>query len=395
MAKVYIKSATAPFLANLANTTYVLGAAQTLDVDANEAINATGNAAGRAFEILGDIKSTGYGIHVGAIGQASPPAAIHVGETGSISSYMSSIVMRGDGHSLFNEGNLSTTDIGAVIYGDGDNFRLTNAGMITGVAKGVQLGGGGGVLVNRGTIEASDAIINQSDIGDISRIVNFGTIYGKSVAVVSGGGDDVLVNRGKITGSVYLGAGDDTFRNKGGEIASPIQGEAGDDTYIVDRTGLNLDEGFNSGFDIVKSRVDWTLGNNFEMLVLTGKADRSATGNSLGNFINGNRGDNAISGGAGQDYLAGMAGNDILTGGSEADTFHFILDGGIDRITDFQNGFDKIDLGDLDAIKDFDDLIANHIAVRNGDDLVIRAGDDRIIIENTALDTLAESSFIF
>jgi Ca2+-binding RTX toxin-like protein len=395
MAKVAIKSANTAFSANLANTTYVLGAKQALDVDDSQAIDATMNVAGRAFELYGDITSTGYGIQVGAIGGASAPAFVHVGQSGSILAQYSAIVMRGAGHSVFNEGSLTSTDTSAVVYGDGDDFSLTNSGAISGVSTGVQFGGGGGLLVNRGTIDASIAVVNQSETGSTSRIVNHGTIHGTQTAINSGDGNDTLINIGTINGSVYLGYGDDIFRNKGGEASGLVQGGLGNDTFILDRTDLVIEEGANWGFDTVKSSVDWVLGANFEMLILTGKADRAATGNSLSNFINGNRGDNVISGGAGQDYIAGMGGNDRLTGGADADTFHFILHGGTDRITDFQNGFDKINLSAFNEVIDFADLIAHHISVRNGDDLLIQLGDDRIIIENTPLDTLSDTSFIF
>jgi Ca2+-binding RTX toxin-like protein len=58
----------------------------------------------------------------------------------------------------------------------------------------------------------------------------------------------------------------------------------------------------------------------------------------------GEAGDDTLRGDSGRDTLDGGAGRDILTGGSDVDTFRFVGTWGNDRVTDFQNGYDKIDL---------------------------------------------------
>ncbi len=74
----------------------------------------------------------------------------------------------------------------------------------------------------------------------------------------------------------------------------------------------------------------------------------NAIGGAGSDVVTGNAANNTLSGGAGNDNLNGGAGVDTLTGGTGADTFVFqfgwsILSG-IDRITDFAIGTDKIDL---------------------------------------------------
>ena len=53
---------------------------------------------------------------------------------------------------------------------------------------------------------------------------------------------------------------------------------------------------------------------------------------------------NSLNGGAGLDRLIGGTGDDTMTGGSDKDTFVFDLANGLDTITDFKSGQDKIDL---------------------------------------------------
>ncbi|MCQ4347950.1 type I secretion C-terminal target domain-containing protein, partial [Pseudomonas stutzeri] len=64
--------------------------------------------------------------------------------------------------------------------------------------------------------------------------------------------------------------------------------------------------------------------------------------------LSGLLGDDALAGGAGDDILVGGPGNDLLSGGPGADTFVWNSgDSGVDRITDFTPGEDRLDLSDL------------------------------------------------
>jgi Ca2+-binding RTX toxin-like protein len=83
--------------------------------------------------------------------------------------------------------------------------------------------------------------------------------------------------------------------------------------------------------------------------VLGTRFNDTLTGDNAANTLTGNAGDDAIVGNAGNDILTGNAGNDTLTGGRGSDRFVFSLSPrfnpaqiGIDTITDFTRGQDKI-----------------------------------------------------
>ena len=113
------------------------------------------------------------------------------------------------------------------------------------------------------------------------------------------------------------------------------------------------------GTDTVQSSVTFTLGADFENLIITGSAIANGTGSASANILTGNGAANllkgmwandTLSGGAGDDTLAGNGSNDSLTGGTGADKFYFdtALNAttNVDVITDFTVANDKIQLDD-------------------------------------------------
>ncbi|MBW4516744.1 MAG: calcium-binding protein [Timaviella obliquedivisa GSE-PSE-MK23-08B] len=143
---------------------------------------------------------------------------------------------------------------------------------------------------------------------------------------------------------LFGGAGDDTL--DGGLDGDIMSGGLGNDRYIVDNQGDTLIESASQGIDTVEASVDFTLGANFENLMLTGIAT-SGTGNELANQLIGNASNNILNGGAGADELIGGNGNDILTGGADSDRFTYggqssTPETGTDTITDFVRGTDLI-----------------------------------------------------
>jgi Ca2+-binding RTX toxin-like protein len=108
------------------------------------------------------------------------------------------------------------------------------------------------------------------------------------------------------------------------------------------------------------------------------------TGNDL---LDGNEGDDNIIGGAGDDQIAGFSGNDTLTGSEGKDIFSFggfsfgsqsgfsdFINIGIDTITDFTAGQDKIALSlsvfDVIPLALESPLDANTFAVVSSDNAV-------------------------
>jgi Ca2+-binding RTX toxin-like protein len=129
-------------------------------------------------------------------------------------------------------------------------------------------------------------------------------------------------------------------------------GGVGNDSYIVDSTQDLVVERGNGGIDTVKSNIAYTLEGNLENLILTGAGKIDGIGNNNKNKITGNKGDNTLRGedgddkllgGKGKDILIGGVGKDILTGSAGVDQLVFENPNqGIDKITDFNTGDDKI-----------------------------------------------------
>ncbi|WP_137888973.1 M10 family metallopeptidase [Pseudomonas sp. 2FE] len=91
----------------------------------------------------------------------------------------------------------------------------------------------------------------------------------------------------------------------GGSGNDTLVGGLGNDTYIVDSSVDVISETsvLTSEIDSVWSSVNWTLGANFESLVLIGSAAINGTGNNLNNTLYASAGNNALDGGAGVDLL--------------------------------------------------------------------------------------------
>jgi Ca2+-binding RTX toxin-like protein len=139
--------------------------------------------------------------------------------------------------------------------------------------------------------------------------------------------------------------------------------------------------------------------------VVTTPVVKTITGTAAADTLNGTSGADAISGlggndrlygGAGKDVLIGGGGNDTLTGGLDADVFQFRGTWGSDRITDFRDGIDHIDLrgnslsfaGLSIAARDVD---ADGLV----DDVMIHANGQAIALLNIKAGLIGASDFWF
>ncbi|HEX8232472.1 MAG TPA: hypothetical protein VF559_03880 [Caulobacteraceae bacterium] len=91
--------------------------------------------------------------------------------------------------------------------------------------------------------------------------------------------------------------------------------------------------------------------------------------------LRGDKGNDTLDGGSGNDRLRGDHGNDVLTGGSGSDRFIFNRQGGTDRVTDFQDGVDKLDFTNFGLTPQ---QIINH-ADQVGDDVVITLDTGEVV----------------
>ena len=250
-------------------------------------------------------------------------------------------------------------------------------------------------VVKGGLVSGDIGIYSEDFDGNKLVILNDGKIEGDGEAIHTDGNKVVVVNTGVIHGAVYLGSGADLFDNRGGVVDHKIQGGAGDDTLIVDKAGTKLQEnGGSEGYDTVRSTVSYTLSANVERLVLLGNGNTNGTGNNDQSDLYGNKGNNKLFALDGSDILAGGRGNDKLFGGDDADTFQFRTGDGHDTIADFENGIDHIGLKNWAAITNFNDLKTHHLTV-SGNDLVIHAGSDELVLLDTKKGQLDAGDFSF
>ncbi|MFT3986164.1 hypothetical protein [Aestuariivirga sp.] len=184
-----------------------------------------------------------------------------------------------------------------------------------------------------------------------------------------GDGNDNRIDGGGGNDFLYGGDGDDVLT--GGAGADTLFGQNGSDTasYAASSAGvtINLAAHTAAGGDAAGDAL--LLIENLEGSAfadrLTGDANDNVLSGLAGNdTLAGGQGNDTLLGGLGVDHLNGGAGNDVLTGGAGADVltggagddsfdFTAFSDTGLgaarDRITDFQQGHDHIDLSALGA----------------------------------------------
>lgn len=221
---------------------------------------------------------------------------------------------------------------GNSVWGEGSNitgaFGMANRLMVARETVTMTILDQGGIDRLNFSADRNAQVINMAG-GSISNI--YGLIGNLSIArgtvienAVAGSNNDRIV--GNAVGNWVSGmAGNDTIFGvagndtlEGGVGADRLVGGAGNDLYIVDARDT-LVELAGEGIDRVRADVSFTLGVNFEALLLIQSFARVGTGNAVANTVVGNSQVNVLSGGAGNDTIFGMAGNDTLAGNAGAD----------------------------------------------------------------------------
>ena len=203
------------------------------------------------------------------------------------------------GNDTLNGGSGADTMIG----GQGnDSYTVDNTGDVTTEAAG----------------EGTDSVSSSITWTLAANVENL-TLSGSS-AINGTGNNDANTLTGNSGANVLTGLGGNDTLN-GGAGADTMIGGLGDDSYVVDNTGDVVTELAAQGTDLVTASISWTLGANFENLMLTGSAALSGTGNTDANVLIGNSGANTLRGLGGNDTLNGGSGNDTLIGGQGNDTY--------------------------------------------------------------------------
>lgn len=213
-------------------------------------------------------------------------------------------------------------------------------------------------------------------------------------AIGGAGADEITGNA--VANRLFGGAGSDVLSGQGGQ--DYLRGEAGDDQIYG---GAEFDDLHgNMGNDTVYGGPgdDWVVGGKNEDRLFGDSGADIVLGN-LGNdfcdggfgddVVRGGQGDDTVMGGDGDDFVSGDMGTDILTGGPGADQFHLFPGSGVDRVTDFTAGEDRIA------------ALAGHgiIATQVGADIYVYLdavdSGDYLILVNAQLTGLPFGSVIF
>ena len=147
---------------------------------------------------------------------------------------------------------------------------------------------------------------------------------------IGGSANDTLI--GNAAANVLEGNGGNDLLTGGGG-ADTMMGGIGDDAYNVADSSDVVQENPGEGNDTVTSVLpSYTLGDNFEALILGGAQAIGGLGNAMDNLLVGNAANNSLDGGAGNDTLDGAGGIDTLTGGAGSDFFK--VDNASDRVVE-------------------------------------------------------------
>ena len=242
-------------------------------------------------------------------------------------------------------------------------------------------------LTFRYTVQAEDR--DSDGIVVVANSIRSGTIIGadgndasRNNSEVRGGNAHQVGETNTITGS-DIDAGDVLYATVAADL---IDGQGGGaDTVSYSRSTAYVVVDLSNNDNNANGFANGDILSNIENL----------RGSSYDDRLTGDGGENILEGGDGDDTLIGGAGNDTLRGNAGDDTFVFAAGHGVDAITDFRIGNNKIDLS---AFAAFTNLQAVLDEIDNNDDghAVIKtsAGNTIRLIGVSKFD-LKEADFIY
>lgn len=199
--------------------------------------------------------------------------------------------------------------------------------------------------------------LQGSNFADVLHIATQDTL----LHIEAGAGND-LISIGDS--SVALDAGDGDDRVIDGAAGSTLDGGAGTDMIDYNKAASGVHVTLGAGTDDAGSGPGGDTLYHFEIVSGSAYADTitgsdnhdDLRGQSGDDVVNGMGGDDRLYGGLGDDIISGGAGQDRMTGGAGKDVFVFSsisdtanTEAHADRIDDYTNLIDKIDLHAIDA----------------------------------------------
>ena len=271
--------------------------------------------------------------------------------------------------------------------------------------------------VGNAVYQQTQFFINGGDGTDDGRngTGNGGDSIGNEGAILGTDGTDDLFGS-KEDDRLYGMKGDDRLNGekgddelRGDEGQDLIYGYKGDDTLLGGEGHDSLDGGEDNDYLDGGVGNDLIYGNKDDDTLLGGEGHDSLDGGedddyldgSVGNdLIYGDKGDDTLLGGEGYDYLCGGEGDDFLDGGAGAnylcgekgkDTFVLRIDGGGDRILDFDDGKDRFFLADglnYDRLEFYDTQAGTQIAIDRASQIIAT-------VQNIPAYLLNSADFVF
>ena len=304
--------------------------------------------------------------------------------SGNISARTRAIDIEGEDAYILNSGEISSfTEEAVYVSAFSSSFRLINTGSITSTAfadNAIQLIGTSSIfnVVNYAQISSvtNDAIMMSGTGNDLS-LRNFGTINGdiilqdgdNTIRSQTGTIDGIIDLQGDGLNRIFLGDEDNIVYDRGSSADRFDLGGGMDLVlYAFSSTGVHVDLAVGVGYSgdargdrlidvehlIGSAHDDYLLGNHEHNELNGGNGDDELIGRGGNDILLGFNGHDDLDGGSGDDLLRGGEGGDDLIGGTGADVFIYLsaLDSAVtgigrDRILDFEQGVDLIDLSDM------------------------------------------------
>lgn len=267
------------------------------------------------------------------------------------------------------------------------------------------------------TFEAYGATLIGIDATAFTAASRIIAISANGLFAYGGAGDDVFKAG---SGSFYVEAngGNDVFyvNSQAQFAASTLNGGAGSDSVYL-RPGISsvADADFGQKLSIENvvfestGAVSGSFGDlaaaaftNAISVWATASSGATLSAAGLGSWaqvsFTGGFGADVLTGGAGNDSLTGRGGNDVLTGGGGADTFRFGITPpgygtGVDTITDFVAGLDKIALEGGYTAQSITAILVSAQDTAGGALLNYNGG--YILVQGVAVSSLSAGDFLF
>lgn len=184
------------------------------------------------------------------------------------------------------------------------------------------------------------ALESAALLGDPARLLDFAGSHGilpyvvpteaydsfVPVPILGTSANNTLIGRANFINLIGGLAGNDKI--SGGKFADQLYGHSGNDT---------LNAGAGAGADT----IDGGLGNDS---LIGGAGNDRGLGGAGNDRLFGQDGNDRLYGQSGNDVLFGGSGSDLLYGGSGHDSFVFYKTSGTDRVYDFTQGQDRLNL---------------------------------------------------